>query len=90
MFDIQALGEECFPDDPVVWSARSVSERGGYHFVEAVAEPATVGYPAFLLVVRVEGDRAGVAGGYCWTGRWQLLFSDPAYPTDWKAIPVNP
>lgn len=84
---IQRIGEESFPEDAVAWRVTTVEEKGGYAFAEAVAEPATVGYPKFRFVLRAGTGGVEVVGCYAFEGgRWSLLFTAPGTPQDWKSL----
>ena len=85
---IQMIGEESFPDDQVKWNIIKITFKENYAFVESEPSPATVGYAKFTFVVRFPDNQScTVAGCYCWDhNKWDLLFTDPKEPENWKIL----
>lgn len=75
--NVNSVGHESFPDDEEVqWKALSIKHESSLSFVEAVAEPASVGYAKFGFVFdfSVEATPELLA---CYVNndtKWSLLF----------------
>jgi hypothetical protein len=86
---INEIGRECFPEDADVrWTALRISHVGSYSYVEAEADPPTVGYPRFVFVLLFgASEQPSIAGCYEGDGvRWDLLFTAPDTPADWQDV----
>jgi hypothetical protein len=85
--NLDAVGHESFPDDEDVrWRALEIRHRAEFSFVEAEAEPATVGYAKFGFVFDWAAGRPPQLVGCYVTNdtRWSLLFSSGKVPA-WSA-----
>jgi hypothetical protein len=83
---INDIGREAFPGNTdVSWSVLKAVHVGAYSFVEAEADPATVGYPKFVFVMAFEErDKPSLVACYEGDGnRWGLLFGDETN-SDWQ------
>ena len=87
--NLQEIGLDSFPENAdVAWQMRGTWHRGEYSMVEAEASPSTVGYPRFRFVLRFDAETRATAVG-CYVldkGVWDLLFTDPAFGTEWQAL----
>jgi hypothetical protein len=85
---INDIGRESFPEEDVSWKVLKVVHVGVYSFVEAEADPPTVGYPKFVFVMTFETrDKPSLVACYEGDGnRWGLLFSTPDTPSDWQDL----
>ena len=86
--NVQAIGDESFPDDKVTWNIGEIIHRGHYSSVEAVPYPPTVGYEKFKFILGfADEEKFYVVGCYCWdNNQWSLLFTDPAAKNDWERL----
>jgi len=86
--NIQAIGEDSFPDDEVAWNIGEIIHKGHYSSVEAIPYPLTVGYGKFKFILGfADEQKFYVAGCYCWdNNQWSLLFTDPAAKDVWKKL----
>jgi hypothetical protein len=86
---INDIGRKSFPDDSdVTWTTLRIAHVGSYSYVEAEADPATVGYPKFIFVLLFgESDQPTEVGCYEGDGtQWGLLFTVPNTPSDWQDL----
>jgi len=87
--DIQAIGEEAFPEDDVRWQVKNIRlVEENYALVHAMPLPSTVGYDSLVFVIRFETDGSYMmASCFCREGGgWELLFTDPGEKTDWNEM----
>jgi hypothetical protein len=86
--NIQAIGEDSFPEDEVIWNIGEIIHKGNYSSVEAIPYPSTVGYDKFKFILVFEDEQKyHIAGCYCWDNKsWSLLFINPETKDLWENL----